>query len=109
MEKKCIICGTDVNVEREIFLKGDRIDRVYDLCSYHWTQVYRQCLNDLLDEDEYKILNYIKMTVDKTICDYLSEGFIEDIQTRLGKGLDEIEDLSELDVDHYKIIKCIEE
>lgn len=65
----CDVCGTEENVSCEIMMKGENVDRIYHLCSYHWMVVFRNCLEDFLEQNEYKVNSYIKGTADKMIVD----------------------------------------
>lgn len=104
-----MICGSKDNVEREVFIKGDIAERVYDFCPYHWTQVYRKCLDDLLESDQYRITNYIKAVSDRIICDHISTKTFALLEESLGKGIDELEDINELGADHFKFYKSVGE
>ena len=65
----CDVCGTEEGVTCELMMKGENVDRIYHLCSYHWMVVYRSCLEDFLEQNEYKCNSYIKATADKMIVD----------------------------------------
>ena len=71
-EVKCDVCGETENVECEVLLKGDMVDRIYHLCPKHWIKVYRKTLDDFLEANEYKTNSYIKMACDKLISDAIS-------------------------------------
>jgi hypothetical protein len=65
----CDVCGTEENVNCEMMMKGEQVDRIYHLCAYHWMVVFRDCLEDFLEQNEYKVNSYIKATADKMIVD----------------------------------------
>jgi len=65
----CDVCGATEDIECEILLKGEQVDRIYHLCPEHWIKVYRKTLEDFLEANEYKCNSYIKMAVDKLISD----------------------------------------
>lgn len=65
----CDVCGSTENVQCEILTMGDRVDRVYHLCSAHWIDVYRRTLDDFLEQNEYRVNSHIKMIADKLIVD----------------------------------------
>ena len=76
-EVKCDVCGETKDVECEILLKGDQVDRIYHLCPKHWVKVYRKSLDDFLEANEYKTNSYIKMSCDKLISDGISNRKID--------------------------------
>lgn len=76
-ETKCDICGSMENVECEVLLKGEQVDRIYHLCPKHWIKVYRKTLDDFLEVNEYKTNSYIKMSVDKLVGDEMNNRKVE--------------------------------
>ena len=74
----CDVCGETENVECEVLLKGDQVDRIYHLCPRHWIKVYRKTLEDFLEANEYKTNTYIKMATDKLISDAFTSDKIEE-------------------------------
>ena len=85
----CDVCGTDEGVRCEIMMKGGQVDRVYHLCCDHWVDVYSRCLEDFLEQNEYKVNSYIKAIADKMIVDQrhllkMSEACDEDGNIDLG-------------------------
>jgi hypothetical protein len=66
---KCDVCGVIEGVRCEIMMKAERVDRIYHLCHEHWVEVYSRCLEDFLEQNEYKVNSYIKVNADKLIVD----------------------------------------
>ena len=66
---KCDICGSEENVSCEVMMKGDAVERVYTLCGEHWVEVYRRCLDEFMEENEYKVNAFIKAATDRLIVD----------------------------------------
>jgi len=78
MEETCDVCGTEKDVQCEILLKGDNIDRMYHLCPFHLVEVYRRALEDFVENNEYKVNTYIKMVADKIIIDHRNKIKVEE-------------------------------
>lgn len=83
-EMECDVCGTTENVRCEIMMKGEQVDRIYHLCESHWVKVYSRCLDDFLEQNEYKTNSYIKMVADKFIVDAIHRDKMEDIADEQG-------------------------
>ena len=80
----CDVCGETKDVECEILLKGEQVDRIYHLCPKHWIQVYRKALDDFLEANEYKTNTYIKMATDKLIADAFTGDKIDEFSDEDG-------------------------
>ena len=93
---KCDVCGSDENVQCEVLLKGDMIDRIYHLCGYHWIEVYRRTLDDFMEESEYKCNTYVKMSADKLIAEGVSGKKIEDYKN--DEGIIDVDELNPVEI-----------
>lgn len=102
-EPKCDVCGVEENVECEILLKGDVVDRIYHLCPKHWVTMYRRTLESFTENNEYKVSSYIKMSCDKMIADAVSNAKIDSYTTDEG-GID-IELLNPKDIKKLRSYK----
>jgi hypothetical protein len=80
MEQTCDVCGATEGIRCEIMMKGEQLDRVYHLCHEHWVVVYSRCLEDFLEENEYKVNSYIKSVCDKLIVDAIAADKMESIE-----------------------------
>lgn len=67
MKFKCDVCGTTKDVQCEVFTKGEEVDRIYHLCMKHWVDIYRGALEDFVENNEYKVNAYLRMSADKMI------------------------------------------
>ena len=76
-EMECDVCGTIEGVSCEIMMKGENVDRIYHLCQEHWVVVYSKCLDDFLEQNEYKVNSYIKINADKLIVDSMHRDKLE--------------------------------
>lgn len=79
MTETCDVCGTDEGIRCEIMMKGEQVDRVYHLCQAHWVVVYSRCLEDFLEQNEYKVNSYIKAIADKLIVDSICMDKVDSI------------------------------
>lgn len=100
----CDVCGTDKDVQCEILTKGEEVDRIYHLCPIHWVEVYRRCLDDFVENSEYKANTYIKMVTDKLIVDSLNRSKMESFTNDEG-----IIDVESLDPTEIRMIRPYED
>lgn len=72
-ETICDVCGSDDNVQCEIYMAGDSISRVYHFCPLCQVELFRRCIDDLVGQNEYKVSEFVQRYADALICESIND------------------------------------
>lgn len=87
-QHRCDICDETENIQCEIFMSGDTVERVYHFCPLCLVDIYRRCIEDFLESSEYKVNSYIRTFADGLI---INAATARKINTKVGDGEDQID------------------
>lgn len=69
----CDVCGSNDNVSCEVYTNGESIKRIYHFCSLCQVELYRQCIDDLIGNNDYKVAEFIQRYADSMICESMMD------------------------------------
>lgn len=75
----CDVCGSEDNIQCEIYLNGDEIGRVYHFCPECQSELYMICIDELLGGNEYKVNQFVQNQADALINRSITDGKLTDI------------------------------
>jgi len=81
VKHECDVCESTENVECEIFMSGNIIDRIYHFCPGCQVKLFRKCIDDLIGQNEYKVSEFIQRYADDLICRSFHERKMDHIDT----------------------------
>jgi hypothetical protein len=78
-DARCDVCDETENVQCEIFMSGNTIDRIYHFCPGCQVELFRKCIDDLIGQNEYKVGEFIQRYADDLICKSFHEKKLDNI------------------------------